>query len=157
MQWLFIRVRHSCFVVATIALAIAAPASAQTGAGADSCVERYQQCNGDYSQYQEGKTIRCVADVLRCSGADAAQVRYLFTPEKAIREWYRNSQSASRDRRYVCHETADRCSRLCHETLGRTVGYSYNATTGYGAVSIVDSCDRVCLAQADRCSASTEG
>ena len=162
MQQSFVR-GWSCRVVLTLlvlsATASAASAAGHTGpasvvgagSGTNACVTRYEHCNSGAFEYREDRTNRCVADALRCFGASAGDVDYLFTPKTATRNWYRDSRPAGRDRRDVCYETADRCSRLCHETLDG------NATSqSGGAFAIVMNCNRVCIAQADRCSAAVE-
>ena len=158
----FVEARSCCLILALLALfATASTAAADgsndpasifgAGSGTDACVTRYAHCSGGGFGYREDRTIRCVADALRCYGAAAGDVDYLFTPETAMRDWYRDSRPAGRDRSYVCHETADRCSRLCHKTLDG------NATSpSDGAFAIATNCDRACIAQADRCAAAVE-
>ena len=156
----FFGARSRCLILALLALFATAstvaangnkdPASIfGAGPGTDACVTPYEHCNGGGFAYREDRTIRCVADALRCYGASAGDVDYLFTPETATRDWYRGSRSAGLYN--VCHETADRCSRLCHETLDG------NATSpSDGAFVIATNCDRACIAQADRCAAAVE-
>ena len=114
-----------------------------------SCMQRFESCNNGF-MYKTQTTDQCVADALTCYGASSSDVGYLLSPDKARQEWGNSANSAEYFSLIdVCHETADRCFRLCNDTM-----FSNNSDQDFGINSALDmtmNCERSCMAQTDRC------